>query len=158
MTLLPFENQIKTILTEFHSPTQRYRNLGFSSKDFVALNQITQTLKILLPDYTFWEGNEPNLNSAPPFTCSHWDFIQQAFDSLHTGLIISEPDYWLSRWQILEKQAFWSVLSTRFGGHNVIVVFPENYAFAQINQHYFYSKMLDSIPITAWISTKTLLT
>lgn len=153
-----FEHVLTNCLADYQAPTQRYRNLGFSSKDFVALHQITQTLTTVLPDYTVWDANQPNLNNAPLLNCSHWDFIEQAFDSLDTGLIISEPDYWLSRWQILEKQAFWSALSTRFGGHNVIVVFPENHAFAQINQHYFYSKTLDSTPITAWISTKTLLT
>jgi hypothetical protein len=153
-----FENILKNCLADYQAPAQRYRNLGFSSKDFAVLNQITQTLKTLLPDYTVWDVNQPNLNNTPPQTCSRKDFIEQAFDLSRTGLIISEPDFWLSRWHILDKQAFWSALSTRFGGHNVIVVFPENHAFAQINQHYFYSKTLDSTPITAWISTKTLLT
>ncbi len=154
----PFELTIKTILIESHAPTQRYCNLGFSSKDFVVLNQISQTLKMLLPDYTFWDGHQPTLNNAPPSSASHWAFIDQVFDISHTGVILNEPYFWLSRWQILEQQAFWSALSTRFGGHNVIVVFVESHTFAQINQHYLYPKTLDSIPMTVWLSTKIALT
>jgi hypothetical protein len=116
-----FEHVLKNCLADYQVPTQCYRNLGFSSKDFSVLNQVSLVLKALLPNYTFWDGNQPNENNAPALNCSHWDFIEQAFDLTHTGLMISESDYWLSRWHILEKQAFWSALRTRFGGHSVII-------------------------------------
>ena len=30
------------------------------------------------------------------------------------------PTYWMRHWSIQDKQAFWSALSTRHGGHNVV--------------------------------------
>lgn len=152
-----FEAPIKTILTDYHVPTLRYRHLAFSSKNLAMLEQITDALQTLLPEYTVWNGEKPDLNAAPVTGCPRQDFIAQAFDAPHAGLIISQPEYWLSRWDILDKQAFWSALSTRHGGHHVIVVFAEGDSFAKINQHYFRPLILESIPVTAWVSTKTAL-
>jgi len=150
-----FEAPIKTTLAEYHAPHVRYRHLAFSSKNVAVLEQITSTLQTFLPHYTVWNGEKPDVNAAPEWSCPRHDFIQKVFDAPHEGLIISQPEYWLRRWHILDKQAFWSALSTRHGGHNVIVVFAEGDMFAKINQHYFNPYTLEAIPVTAWISTKT---
>ena len=44
-----FEAPIKTILTDYHAPTLRYRHLAFSSKNLAMLEQITDALETLLP-------------------------------------------------------------------------------------------------------------
>ncbi|MGD7035684.1 hypothetical protein [Methylotuvimicrobium buryatense] len=151
------EAQIKTVITHYHAPIVRYRHLAFSSKNFAVLEQVTHILQMQLPHYTVWNGEKPDISVAPSLPCPRQYFIAQAFDAPHTGLIISQPDYWLSRWDILDKQAFWSALSTRHGGHPVIVVFAEGDSFAKINQHYFSPHALDAIPVTSWVSTKTAL-
>lgn len=149
------ESELKTLLAHYHAPAARYQNLAFSSKDFLILDELGDQLKKLLPDYDFWNGNNPENHNAPAAPCYRRDFIHAVFQTPHSGLIIQQPHYWLQTWDLLEKQAFWSTLSTAHGGHNVIVIFSEGHDFASINQHYFNPQPLTSTAATLWVSSKT---
>lgn len=149
------EQQLVGVLNHYHAPTIRYQHLAFSSKDVLILDELAGTLQRLLPAYSLWNGEQANITQAPASSCSRKQFVDQVFDAPHPGLIIQQPQYWFQHWPILEKQAFWSTLSERHGGHCVIVIFTEGNDFARINQHYFTPQPLDSTAVTAWVSTKT---
>jgi hypothetical protein len=149
------EQQLLDLFSHYHAAGVRYRHTAFSSKDLVLLDALIDALKTVLADYTVWHGFNPSLNNAPPSFCSRRDFIQQVFTSDLTGLVICYPEYWLRHWSLLDKQAFWSALSSRHGGHNVLVVFAENAEFAQLNQHYFTAQPLASTAINFWFSSRT---
>jgi hypothetical protein len=151
------EQQLATLISHYHAPSTRYRNLAFSSKNFLILDELADSLQKLLPHYSFWNGNAPETTQAPAAPCYRKQFIAEVFQKTHNGLIIQYPHYWLQHWTILEKQAFWSTLSTVHGGHNVIVIFTEGNDFASINQHYFTPQPLESTAATLWVSTKTAL-
>lgn len=153
-----FESELKNILKVYHAPTVRYQNLAFSSKNFLVLDELGLSLKNLLPQFSFWNGNQPETTpEAPAAPCYRKQFIHHVFEKTHSGLIIQHPHYWLQQWSLLEKQAFWSTLSNAHGSHNVIVIFTEGNDFASINQHYFNPQPLKSTAATLWISTKTAL-
>lgn len=129
------KQQLTELFTHYHAPDKRYRHTAFSSKDPVLLDELIGALRNELGDYTIWHGYQPESNISPLSGCSRLHFIQQVFTSDLAGLIICFPEHWLRHWSTADKQAFWSALSTRHGGHNVIVVFLENAEFGQINQH-----------------------
>jgi hypothetical protein len=155
--LKSLEIQLKNIFAQYHAPKERYRHVAFSSKDESELNELATTLPNVLPNYTVWDGNQPTEN-APPAECSRFDFIQQTFNSDLTGLIILHPDYWTRYWSHLDKQAFWAALSTRHGGHNVVVVLADNHEFHAQNNHYLVPHELPNAAMTLWVSTKIPLT
>ena len=143
---------LRKIFDHYHASNQRYRHLAFSSKDFALLPDITITIKSCLPNYQVWDGNQP-IAQSPSVDCSRFDFIQKTF-AQPEGLIIVQPDYWFRHWSLLDVQAFWSALSTRSGGQNVIVVFAQSNEFSHINQHYFLPSELQGTAITLWVSSK----
>jgi hypothetical protein len=147
------KTEIETLLKTYHAPTIRYSHLAFSSKNLLVLDDLAQLLHALLPSYSVWNGEQPD--STTPALCYRKQFLDAVFNPQHQGLIIQHPEYWLDRWDILEKQAFWSALSESHGGHRVIVIFGEGNKFASINQQYFNPQPLASTAVTAWVSTKT---
>ena len=149
------KTQIETLLKTYHAPTIRYSHLAFSSKNLVVLDELAQLLQSLFPSYSVWNGEQPN--SSTPAPGYRKQFLDEVFNPEHQGLIIQHPEYWLERWDILEKQAFWSALSESHGGHRVIIIFSEGNKFASINQQYFNPQPLTSTAVTAWVSTKTTL-
>ena len=148
------EQQLAELFAHYHAPDKRYCHTAFSSKDLVLLDELITALNNVLGNYTLWHGYQSEPNNAPPPRCSRSQFIQQVFNN-DTGLIICYPEQWLRYWSLLDKQAFWSALSSRHGGRNVIVVFAENAEFAQLNQHYFTSQPLAATAINFWVSTRT---
>jgi len=158
MDTIFLEQQLTDLFAYYHAPNARYRHTAFSSKDLTLLDELIDALKNVLGYYTVWHGYQTEQNNAPPSLCSRRQFIQQVFTSDLTGLIICYPEQWLRHWSALDKQAFWSALSSRHGGHNVIVVFAENTEFAQLNQHYFTAQPLAATAINFWVSTRTSLT
>jgi len=149
------KQQLTTLFAHYHAPDKRYCHTAFSSKDLALLNELITALTNVLSDYTLWHGYQSDANNAPPPRCSRSQFIQQVFNRESTGLIICYPEQWLRHWSALDKQAFWSALSSRHGGGNVIVVFAENAEFAQLNQHYFTPQPLAATAINFWVSTRT---
>lgn len=149
------KNELTQILTTYHAANVRYRHLAFSSRDLAVLSQLSLSLRDLLPEYSVWIGDdESTKDHAPSALCSRREFIKAAFIKLHQGLIITQPNFWLNRWTNLDKQAFWSALSSRHGGHNVIVVFPESNQFKRLNLNYLNPKPMDNLPVTLWVSAK----
>lgn len=148
------EFALKNCLSTYHTQNVRYRHLGFSSKSLVTLDKTLETLSHLLPNYRVWNGEKPDCN-APALQISRKKFVDAVFADSPQGLIIFQPQSWLNRLNILDKQAFWSALSSHHGGHNVIVLFLESPDFATVNHRYFYAEPLTGTPLTAWISTKT---
>lgn len=149
------EQQLTELFAQYHAPDVRYRHTAFSSKDLVLLDELISALKNVLGNYSVWHGYETDLNNAPLPRCSRLQFIQQVFASNSAGLIICHPEHWLRYWPALDKQAFWSALSSRHGGANVLVVFAENAEFSQLNQHYFTSQPVAGTAIKFWVSTRT---
>ena len=147
------EKPLRDIFTLYYAPNVRYRHLAFSSKELPLLDELATAIKKILPDYAVWDGNQPTCQ-VPDAHCSRFDFIQQAFDIPHTGLIIVRPDQWFRHWALPDKQAFWSALSARDGGHPVVVLFSGGNDFAQQNNHYFEPHALQGTAMTLWISTK----
>jgi hypothetical protein len=64
----------------------------------------------------------------------------------------------MRHWSIQDKQAFWSALSMRHGGHNVVVIFAENHEFHSQNNHYLLPHELPNTALNYWISSKIPLT
>lgn len=148
------EMPLRDIFSRYYAPNVRYRHLAFSSKELPVLDELASVIKKILPDYALWDGNQPN-SQEPDVLCSRFDFIQQAFNTPKTGLIIVRPDQWLRHWSLLDQQAFWSALSARHGGHPVVVIFTGGNDFAQQNNHYFAPHTLQGTTITLWTSIKT---
>jgi len=147
-------NALKQVVKTYHASNVRYKHFAMSSKEVTMLPQLSLILRSLLPDYSFWNGQEPESHNAPSALCCRSEFINAAFKQPHKGLIIYQPACWLQPWKDLDKQAFWSALSNRHGGHNVIVIFPESDEFKRLNLNYFNPKPLDGLPVTLWVSSK----
>lgn len=147
------ETQLREIFANYHAPQKRYRHLAFSSQDAAIVEKLATAIQTCLPNYAVWDGFQPRDN-APASQCSRLNFIEQVFNQPH-GLIILHPDEWLRHWSIQDQQAFWSALSTRHGGHNIVVVFSQAYDFANQNNHYFIPLELQNTAMTLWISSKT---
>lgn len=153
VSLAFFETALHDIFTQYYAPNVRYRHLAFSSKELPVLDELASLIKKILPDYAVWDGNQPK-QKIPDAHCSRFDFIQEAFDIPKTGLIIVRPDQWLRHWALADKQAFWSALSTRHGGHPVLVIFSGGNDFARQNNHYFIPHSLQGTAVTLWTSIK----
>jgi hypothetical protein len=155
MNNLAFDAPLGDLFARYHAPAARYRHCAFSSKDPLLLDELIAALTHRLSDYHVWHGYHAEQHNAPPSRCSRLHFIQQVFTNDAAGLIICHPEHWLRHWSALDKQAFWSALSARHGGRNVIVVLTEHPEFAQLNQHYFTSQPVADTAINFWVSTRT---
>lgn len=147
------EIELRNIFAKYHAPQERYRHIALSSQDVSVVDKLATTIKTCLPNYEVWNGFQPNDN-APLLKCSRCDFIEKVFNH-PTGLIILHPDAWLLHWSIQDQQAFWSALSMRHGGHNIVVVFNQNHDFTSQNNHYFLPLELQNAAMTLWISSKS---
>lgn len=155
MNTLSLAQQLATLFEQLHGLTQRYRHTILSSKDPVRVDELCTTLQVLFPDYTVWHGFQIDESIMPIVGCSRAQFIQKAFNLPSAGLIIFDPDEWFRFWSKEDKRAFWSALSTRHGGGNVIVVLEETIDFIQLNQTYFTSKSLPDVEANFWTSVRT---
>jgi hypothetical protein len=149
MDLNILQELLRNALAQFHQGQQvRYHNIGFSSKDLRDLDDVTQTLRGLLPNYIHWEG--PGIMQAPIGTITRSDFAHSILSAPGDGLIIQQPEQWLSHWQLTDKQAFWSDLGMWHGTKKVVLVFAASDEFQQINNAYFKPQLLGGVPIKLW--------
>lgn len=112
------------------------------------LDVIAQNLRILLPNYTVW--SEPGNIATPPCNISRRDYVKAILSVDGDGLIIQQPEQWLSYWPLTDKQALWSALSLWHDSKKVILVFAAGDEFQQINNAYFKPLGLDGLPIQLW--------
>lgn len=143
---------LNDIFYHYHTPTIRYKHLAFSSKDLSVLNELQQTLRMVLPDYDVWDGFRP-CDIAPEQSCSRFDFLKQTF-SHQKPLLIFYPDGWLRHWSLQDQQTFWAQLSIQCGNQNIVVLSNENPEFAKQNNRYFLPHPLPNTEITLWVSSK----
>ncbi|MCK5356085.1 MAG: hypothetical protein KAJ63_13285 [Methyloprofundus sp.] len=149
MDLNFLHNTLKTTLDQAHlSSCVRYHNIGFSSKNLRDLDDITQTLRSLLPNYTLWQ--QPNMQSAPEMFISRKNLQEKILSSSQDGIIIQQPEQWLSQYSLLEKQAFWSSIAMWHGSTKLVLVFAESDEFQKTNNAYFKAVMLDGLAINFW--------
>ena len=149
MDLNFLHSTLKIKLDKFHLARNiRYRNIGFSSKKLNDLDDVTQTLRSLLPSYALWQ--QPNVQSAPAQIISRKDFQDNILSANHDGIIIQQPEQWLSQWSLLDKQAFWSAISMWHGTTKLVLSFAESDEFQQINNAYYKPQVLDGLAINFW--------
>jgi hypothetical protein len=140
-------------LAQFHQPVNiRYRNIAFSSKDLGVLDDITQSLRRLLPEYGLWVN--PGVMNAPESAISRKTFLDTISSLPREGLIIQQPAQWLNHWPLTEKQAFWSTLGLWHGGLKIITVFAAGDEFQQINNAYYKAHVLEGLPIKLWLPAR----
>lgn len=149
MDLNFLHNTLKTRLEQSHLKANiRYHNIGFSSKNLRDLDDITQTLRSLLPNYTLWQ--QPGMQSAPELMISRKNFQDRILAANQAGIIIHQPEQWLSQWSLVEKQAFWSAVGMWHGNTKLVLTFAESDEFQQINNAYFKAQPLDGLAINFW--------
>lgn len=149
MDLNFLQNSLRECLSQFHlAPNIRYKNIAFSSKRLSDLDDVTQTLRGLLPGYTVWQN--PGRQDAPKSITSRKALLQCISDIQQEGVIIHQPEQWSSHWPLLEKQAFWSALGMWQNQINVVVVFAESDEFQKINNAYFKPKLMDGLNVSVW--------
>jgi len=149
MDLNFLHTSLKSVLTQFHLKSNlRYQNIALSSKNLADLDDISQTLRSLLPGYAVWKS--PSKQGAPESLISRKSFLDSISRVKQEGVIIHQPEQWLSHWPLLEKQAFWSTVGMWHGQTNVILVFAESHEFQSINNGYFKSLSLEGLNIRIW--------
>ncbi|MDC9727753.1 MAG: hypothetical protein PSN04_00295 [Methyloprofundus sp.] len=140
---------LKTTLEQYHTESSlRYCNVGFSSKSLRDLDDITQTLRALLPRYALWQ--QPTMQSTPELIVSRKLFEAKILATPEEGVIIHQPEQWLNQWSLLEKQAFWSTIAMWHSAKKLVLVFAESNEFQIINNTYFKEKSLDGLAIKLW--------
>jgi len=140
---------LKDALEQHHSESNlRYCNVGFSSKSLSDLDDITQTLRALLPRYALWQ--QPKMQSTPDLIVSRKHFETKILETPEEGVIIHQPEQWLNQWSLLEKQAFWSAIAMWHGTKKVVLVFAGSDEFQTINHAYFKETPLDGLAIKLW--------
>lgn len=149
MDLNFLQNSLRECLSQFHlSSNIRYKNIAFSSKRLADLDDVTQTLRGLLPGYAVWQN--PGRQDAPRSIATRKALLQCISDIPQEGVIIHQPEQWSSHWPLLEKQAFWSALGMWQNQINVVIVFAESDEFQQINNAYFKPKIIDGLNVSVW--------
>jgi len=149
MDLNFLNTSLKEALDQYHSKNSlRYCNVGFSSKSLRDLDDITQTLRALLPNYALWQ--QPKMQSTPELIVSRKLFEEKILETSEDGVIIHQPEQWLNQWSLLEKQAFWSAIAMWHSTKKVVLVFAESDEFQIINNTYFKEKSLDGLAIKLW--------
>jgi len=153
MDLNFLQTSFKSILDQYHLNSNiRYRNIAFSSKNLADLDDVTQTLRSLLPGYEIWKS--PSKQGAPESLISRKSFLDSFSRVQQEGVIIHQPEQWLSHWPLLEKQAFWSTVGMWHGQVNLILVFAESHEFQTINNGYFKSLSLEGLNIRVWFPAR----
>jgi len=153
MDLNFLQTTLKTNLEQYHqNPNIRYRNIGFSSKNLHDLEDVTQTLRSLLPRYELWQY--PNIQNAPEPRISETNLKKQILATNKEGIIIYQPEQWTSYWGLANKQAFWSTLGMWHGNIKIVLVFTDSNEFQQVNNNYFKSQPLDGLSINIWRPTR----
>lgn len=147
------QDVLMSALNQYHlNKIVRYKNIGFSSKDIGEIQDVAQTLKKLLPSYSYWE--DPEVTHAPSAINTRHNFINSILSVPTEGLIIKQPEQWLNAWSLLDKQAFWSDLGMWHGAKKVIVIFAASNEFQIINNAYFKPQLLDGVPIKLWLPAR----
>jgi len=143
------QSRLKETLEQSHlNRDVRYCNIGFSSKNLADLDDITLSLRVLLPNYLFWQT--PGMQSSPDLITSRKKLIDKILASEHQGIIIHQPEQWLSQWSLVDKQAFWSALGMSHGNTKVVLSFAESDEFQLINNKYFKATPLSGLAINLW--------
>jgi len=149
MDLNFLSTMLKDVLEQHHSASNlRYCNVGFSSKSLRDLDDITQTLRALLPRYALWQ--QPKMQSTPELIVSRKYFEEKILETQEEGVIIHQPEQWLNQWSLLEKQAFWSAIAMWHSSKKVVLVFADSDEFQIINNTYFKETPLDGLAIKLW--------
>ena len=153
MDLKFLDESLASSVERYHlNPNVRYRNIAFSSSDLAVLDDITQSLRRLLPQYCLWES--PRILTAPDSNISRRELINSIKSFTHKGLIIKHPAQWLNHWQQGDKQAFWSTIAMLHNCTKVIIVFAAGSDFQQINSSYYNFYTLDGLPIKLWLPAR----
>jgi len=140
---------LKAALEQHHSEgSLRYCNVGFSSKSLRDLDDVTQTLRALLPSYALWQ--RPKMQSTPDLIVARKLFVEEILETPEEGVIIHQPEQWLNQWSLLEKQAFWSAIAMWHNTKKLVLVFADSNEFQIINNAYFKEKPLDGLAIKLW--------
>lgn len=140
---------LSTTLEQYHTESSlRYCNVGFSSKSLRDLDDITQTLRALLPRYALWQ--QPKMQTTPELIVSRKLYEAKILATQEEGVIIHQPEQWLNQWSLLEKQAFWSTVAMWHSTKKVVLVFAESDEFQIINNAYFKEKPLEGLAIKLW--------
>ena len=64
------QDVLMSALNQYHlNKIVRYKNIGFSSKDIGEIQDVAQTLKTLLPNYSYWE--DPGVKQSSFRVCSY---------------------------------------------------------------------------------------
>jgi len=154
MDLNFLQGRLKEALEQSHLKRNiRYCNIGFSSKNLADLDDITQSLRLLLPGYGLWQT--PSMQGAPDLLASRKQLIDQILASKQQGIIIHQPEQWLSQWSLVDKQAFWSALGMSHGHTKVVLSFAESNEFQQINNKYYKLTPLTGLAINLWRPART---
>lgn len=149
MDLNFLHNTLKKTLSNFHLKLDiRYRNIAFSSKNLADLDDVTQTLRSLMPGYAVWHN--PGKQGTPESLASGKSLLKCISEIQQEGVIIHQPEQWSSHWPLLEKQAFWSTVGMWHSHTNIILVFAESHEFQKINNDYFKPLSLEGLNIRVW--------
>ncbi|GAW86199.1 conserved hypothetical protein [Bathymodiolus platifrons methanotrophic gill symbiont] len=153
MDLNYLQNTLKTNLEQYHQKENiRYRNIGISSKNLHDLDDVTQTLRGLLPNYELWQYS--GIQNAPEARTNKKNLEKQILAVQKEGIIIHQPEQWTSYWSLADKSAFWSTLAMWHDNIKIVLVFTASNEFQQINHNYFKPQPLDGLFIQIWRPTR----
>lgn len=128
----------------------RYQGLVITSNDLMVQEKLSATLHQHYPDFDYW--HHPGMGSTPALNCYVTEFCQCAFHTPRQGLLIVDPEQWLSRWNLPNQGTFWSRLSGHYAGYPVIVLAKDAIATTQLLETYFKPQSLPSAEARLWVS------
>lgn len=128
----------------------RYQGIVITSNNLMDQDKLSATLRQHYPYFDYW--HHPSIDPAPSLDCYITEFCECAFHTPRQGLLIVDPEQWLSRWNLPNQGTFWSRLSGHHAGYPVIVLAKDVIATTQLLETYFKPQSLSSAEARLWVS------
>ena len=142
---------VSDFLKAYEKQDKRYLGIAFSSNSPAQLKKIKEDLLRHLSPIEEWES--PGTFSSPEVPVSRLQFCQSAFVNRHPqGLLINLPEEWMFDWSVLDRVAFWNMLSQTYGMNRVYVIFRGTPTSMQAVGNCFEPQDLGKSNVTVWKS------
>lgn len=128
----------------------RYQGIVITNNDLMVQQKLSDTLRESYQDFDYW--HHPSVDTAPALDCYVTEFCERAFHTPRQGLLIVDPEQWLSRWNLPNQGTFWSRLSGHYAGYPIIVLAKDAIATTRLLETYFKPQSLSDAEARLWVS------
>lgn len=138
-----------SVLSNYYTSC-RYQGVVISCDYLPRQSELAEAVREYYPAFDYW--HQADAADAPPWGCYVTEFCQNVFRKTRQGLIILDPEQWLSQWSGANQATFWSQLSGHYAAAPIIAIAKDVPATTQHLENHFKPQRLTDARTRFWVS------